>query len=213
MFWEANFVKNFCDIFLLEEKVISKKIYLTEIEGFGEKSISNLLKSINASRNINFDKFIYSLGIRHVGQGIALILSRKFKNLELFCNYFLETNPVDKISGVGDVIIKSIKDYLEEELNISQIRRLEKVIKINYEKKEFNKYSDKIIVITGTFNKYSRKELEQKLIRMGATVSSSVTKKTDYLFSGEAPGSKLEKAKKLGIKIFYLLDVEKEIES
>ena len=213
MFWEANFVKNFCDIFLLEEKVISKKIYLTEIEGFGEKSISNLLKSINASRNINFDKFIYSLGIRHVGQGIALILSRKFKNLELFCNYFLETNPVDKISGVGDVIIKSIKDYLEEELNMSQIRRLEKVIKINYEKKEFNKYSDKIIVITGTFNKYSRKELEQKLIRMGATVSSSVTKKTDYLFSGEAPGSKLEKAKKLGIKIFYLLDVEKEIES
>ena len=213
MFWEANFVKNFCDIFLLEEKVISKKIYLTEIEGFGEKSISNLLKSINASRNINFDKFIYSLGIRHVGQGIALILSRKFKNLELFCNYFLETNPIDKISGVGDVIIKSIKDYLEEELNISQIRRLEKVIKINYEKKEFNKYSDKIIVITGTFNKYSRKELEQKLIRMGATVSSSVTKKTDYLFSGEAPGSKLEKAKKLGIKIFYLLDVEKEIES
>ena len=110
MFWEANFVKNFCDIFLLEEKVISKKIYLTEIEGFGEKSISNLLKSINASRNINFDKFIYSLGIRHVGQGIALILSRKFKNLELFCNYFLETNPVDKISGVGDVIIKSIKE-------------------------------------------------------------------------------------------------------
>ena len=213
MFWEANFVKNFCDIFLLEEKVISKKIYLTEIEGFGEKSISNLLKSINASRNINFDKFIYSLGIRHVGQGIALILSRKFKNLELFCSYFLETNPVDKISGVGDVIIKSIKDYLEEELNMSQIRRLEKVIKINYEKKEFNKYSDKIIVITGTFNKYSRKELEQKLIRMGATVSSSVTKKTDYLFSGEAPGSKLEKAKKLGIKIFYLLDVEKEIES
>ena len=213
MFWEANFVKNFCDIFLLEEKVISKKIYLTEIEGFGEKSISNLLKSINASRNINFDKFIYSLGIRHVGQGIALILSRKFKNLELFCSYFLETNPVDKISGVGDVIIKSIKDYLQEELNMSQIRRLEKVIKINYEKKEFNKYSDKIIVITGTFNKYSRKELEQKLIRMGATVSSSVTKKTDYLFSGEAPGSKLEKAKKLGIKIFYLLDVEKEIES
>ena len=213
MFWEANFVKNFCDIFLLEEKVISKKIYLKEIEGFGEKSISNLLKSINASRNINFDKFIYSLGIRHVGQGIALILSRKFKNLELFCNYFLETNPVDKISGVGDVIIKSIKDYLEEELNISQIRRLEKVIKINYEKKEFNKYSDKIIVITGTFKKYSRKEIEQKLIRMGATISSSVTKKTDFLFSGEAPGSKLEKAKKLGIKIFYLLDVEKEIES
>ena len=213
MFWEANFVKNFCDIFLLEEKVISKKIYLTEIEGFGEKSISNLLKSINASRNINFDKFIYSLGIRHVGQGIALILSRKFKNLELFCSYFLETNPVDKISGVGDVIIKSIKDYLEEELNMSQIRRLEKVIKINYEKKEFNKYSDKIIVITGTFKKYSRKEIEQKLIRMGATISSSVTKKTDFLFSGEAPGSKLEKAKKLGIKIFYLLDVEKEIES
>ena len=213
IFWEANFINNFYDIFLLEEKVVSKKIYLTELEGFGEKSISNLFKAINASRNISFDKFIYALGIRHVGQGIALLLSRRFRKLDLFLNYFLETEAVEKIDGVGDVIIKSIKSYLKQELNLSQIRKLEKVIKINYEKKEVNNYSNKTIVITGTFKKYSRKELENKLIKMGAIVSSSITKKTDYLFCGESPGSKLEKAKKLGIKIFNLLDVEKEIEN
>ena len=78
----------------------------------------NYLNSIKLSRSITFNRFIYSLGIRHVGQGIALIISRKFDSVEKFINYFLTYEPSDSIDGVGEIIIKSIKNYLEEDLKL-----------------------------------------------------------------------------------------------
>ena len=88
LFWEKKIIKNFTDIFLLEEKTINGEVSLKNIEGLGEKSISNLFVSINSSKKITFSRFIYSLGIRHVGQGVALIISRKFDNVEKFIEYF-----------------------------------------------------------------------------------------------------------------------------
>ncbi|MDC3024576.1 NAD-dependent DNA ligase LigA, partial [Alphaproteobacteria bacterium] len=212
IFWEKKIIKNFVDIFLLEEKAKLKKVNLEEIEGFGQKSISNLFASIKLSCNISFDRFLYALGIRHVGQGVALIISRKFGSLEKFINYFLKHGSKESFEGVGEIIIKSIKEYLGKEQNLSQINSLLSFINIKYESYEINKFSDKIIVITGSFKNISRNIITQKLIAMGAKVSSNVSKKTDYLFCGEEPGSKLEKAKKFKIKIFNSEEVEKEFE-
>ena len=186
---------------------------MKNIDGFGEKSISNLFISINSSKKISFNRFIYSLGIRNVGQGIALIISRKFGNVNKFIEYFLRCEDTESIEGVGDIIINSIKSYLNNNNYISQIYALLKYIDIQYESHTNNKFSNKIIVVTGSFKNYSRNDITQKLISMGATVSSSISKKTDYLFCGEEAGSKLEKAKLLKIKILNTIEVEEEIKN
>jgi DNA ligase (NAD+) len=183
-------------------------------EGLGEKSIINLFNSIKLSRSITFDRFIYSLGIRHVGQGIAQIVSRNFDSIDKFINYFINNETTEKsFDGVGEIIIKSIKNYLQEDKNLFQINSLLKYVNVKYERYENNKLSNKVIVVTGSFIKYSRKVISQKLISMGATVSSSISKNTDYLFCGEDPGSKLEKAKQLKIKILFSRDIENIIDN
>ena len=211
IFWNKKFIKNFSDIFLLEDKVINKKIILKDIEGFGEKSISNLFEAINSRRNVAFDRLIYSLGIRHVGQGIALIISRKFQNIEKFLSYFIESKSEEKIEGIGEIIINSVTSYLQNSENFEEIKKLLKIINIKYESNISNKFTNKVIVITGSFQSFSRKVIEKKLIEKGAKISSSVSKKTDFLFCGEDPGSKLEKAEKLNIKILNSEDVIEEI--
>ncbi len=213
LFWEKKIIKNFTDIFLLEEKTINGIISLKNIEGLGEKSVSNLFSSINSSKKITFNRFIYSLGIRHVGQGVALIFSRKFQNVHKFIDYFSKYDDSNSIEGVGEIIIKSIKSYLQNNNYISQIYSLLNHINIQYESHKTNKFSDKVIVVTGSFKNYSRNDITQKLISMGAKVSSNISKKTDYLFCGEEPGGKLEKAKKLKIKILTTTEVEEEINS
>ena len=156
---------------------------MKNIEGLGEKSISNLFASINLSKNITFSRFIYSLGIRHVGQGVALIISRKFDKVEKFIEYFLKYEDTDSIDGVGEIIIKSIKSYLNNNNYISQIYSLLKYINLQYDTHTNNKFSNKIIVVTGSFKNYSRNDITQKLISMGATVSSSISKKLIIYFA------------------------------
>ena len=120
-----------------------------------------------------FNRFIYSLGIRHVGQGVALIFSRKFQNVHKFIDYFSKYDDSNSIEGVGEIIIKSIKSYLQNNNYISQIYSLLNHINIQYESHKTNKFSDKVIVVTGSFKNYSRNDITQKLISMGAKVSSN----------------------------------------
>ena len=213
IFWKKGYILNFHDIFLLEDKIYNKEINLKEIEGFGEKSISNLLSSIKMSKNISFDKFIFSLGIRHVGQGIALILSRKFEDFDKLISFLLNSQSDEKIDGVGDVILNSIKNYFKDEHNLEQVKQLLKIINVNFEKKKSSNFSNKTIVVTGTFKKFPRKKIEKILIEKGAIISSSVSKKTDLLFCGDDPGSKLKKAIKLKIKILKSAEVEEAIKN
>ena len=97
-----------------------------------------------------------------------------------FISYFLKLEANEKIEGVGNVILESVRSYFKNDLNLNEVKNLIEEINIQYIKTENLKFSNKVIVITGSFKKYSRKEIEQKLIRMGATISSSVTKKTDF---------------------------------
>ncbi|MDA9736168.1 NAD-dependent DNA ligase LigA [Gammaproteobacteria bacterium] len=188
-------VLNFADLFRLDIKDI------INLEGFGEKSASNLIKSIQASKDTNLSRFIYSLGIREVGEATAMNLALNFNNI----SKFLAADEQDflEINDIGPVASNYIKEFLASDENINLVKDL---IALGVNPKEMevkndNPFSSKSIVITGSFNNIARSQLKEELIRVGARVSSSVSSKTEYLIAGEKPGSKLKKATDLQITI------------
>ena len=192
---DKNLVLNFADLFRLEIKDI------VDLEGFGEKSATNLIRSIQESRETTLPRFIYSLGIREVGEATAMNLALNFNNI----TNFLSANEEDllEINDIGPVASNFIKEFLAIEENISLVKDLitlgvnPKAVEI----KGDNPFSSKSIVITGSFNSIARSQLKEELIRVGAKVSSSVSSKTEFLIAGEKPGSKLKKASDLQVPI------------
>ena len=192
---DKNLVSNFADLFRLEIKDI------IDLEGFGEKSATNLIQSIKESRETTLPRFIYSLGIREVGEATAMNLALNFNNI----TNFLSANEQDflEINDIGPVASNFIKDFLAEKDNISLVKDLI-FLGVNpkaVEVKEDNPFSSKSIVITGSFSNIARSQLKEELIRVGARVSSSVSSKTEFLIAGEKPGSKLKKATELQVQI------------
>ena len=192
---DKKLVLNFADLFRLDIKDI------INLEGFGEKSASNLIKSIQASKDTNLSRFIYSLGIREVGEATAMNLALNFNNI----SKFLAADEQDflEINDIGPVASNYIKEFLASDENINLVKDL---IALGVNPKEMevkndNPFSSKSIVITGSFNNIARSQLKEELIRVGARVSSSVSSKTEYLIAGEKPGSKLKKATDLQITI------------
>ena len=192
---DKKLVLNFADLFRLDIKDI------INLEGFGEKSATNLIKSIQASKDTNLSRFIYSLGIREVGEATAMNLALNFNNI----SKFLAADEQDflEINDIGPVASNYIKEFLASDENINLVKDL---IALGVNPKEMevkndNPFSSKSIVITGSFNNIARSQLKEELIRVGARVSSSVSSKTEYLIAGEKPGSKLKKATDLQITI------------
>ena len=197
-FYNEGFVKSIVDLYHLEKY----KFELMSMEGFGEKSITNLLDSIEASKSNSLERLLFALGIRYVGKKTAKILAMHYKELDS-----LQTASYDElkdINDVGDIIAKSIVDYFSDENNINTINALKELgINTKYLGKEINtdsNVSGKTFVITGTLSK-PRDYYKEVLESLGAKVTESVTKKTDYVLLGENPGSKYDKAKELGITI------------
>ncbi len=197
-FYNEGFVKSIVDLYHLEKY----KFELMSMEGFGEKSITNLLDSIEASKSNSLERLLFALGIRYVGKKTAKILAMHYKELDS-----LQTASYDElkdINDVGDIIAKSIVDYFSDEKNINTINALKELgINTKYLGKEINtdsNVSGKSFVITGTLSK-PRDYYKEVLESLGAKVTESVTKKTDYVLLGENPGSKYDKAKELGITI------------
>ena len=190
-----NLVSNFADLFRLEKKDI------IDLEGFGEKSATNLIKSIELSKKTTLPRFIYSLGIREVGEATAMNLAINFKGIDNFMDCSQED--LLEINDVGPIASKFITDYLSDKANTDVIRNLlnlgvnPKEVKIEND----NLFSSKSVVITGSFNSIARSQLKEELIRLGARVNSSVSSKTDFLVVGDKPGSKLTKAKELNIRV------------
>jgi len=204
-FWELKFIKSPADIFNLNYQKIEK------IEGWGKLSIKNLQNAINKSKNIFLDRFIYSIGIRHIGQENAKILASFFKNSNNFEELFLIKKRkvilknLDDLDGIGETQIKSIEDFFSNEKNSSIIKSLIAVLNIkNYQKNiKTGKLSNKNIMFTGGFKKMSRSEAKALAEEHGAKILGTVSKKLDFLVIGDSKPTKnkIEKAKELRVNI------------
>ncbi len=204
-FWELKFIRSPGDIFNLDYKKIEK------LDGWGKLSIENLQNAINKSKNITLERFIYSIGIRHIGQENAKILGSFFKKSEKFSELFNEKKRRDilinleDLDGIGDTQIKSIKDFFSNKKNSQIIQHLISVLNIkNFQKIiKIGKLSNKNIMFTGGFEKMSRSEAKALAEENGAKILGSVSKKLDYLVIGNSKPTKkkIEKAKELKVDL------------
>ncbi len=198
-----GFVKTIGDIYeLTEEK-------LTQIEGFKEKSIKNVLQSIENSKETTLARFIFSLGIKHIGEIAAEAIADTVLDLDGFLG--LTEEKLLAIDGIGKIVSESVQEFLSNKENIGEIHRLIKLgVKPKGRQKIDHPFLGKTFVLTGTLKQFGRSEAAELIKQRGGKVSNSVGPGTDYLVVGEEAGSKLEKAKKLGV---YILDESNFISS
>ena len=192
----TNKIKDLADLYKLEYSD------LENLEGFKDKKITNLLNSIENSKNPNFANFVYSLGINGVGEKTAKDLAKRFATLDDLRESSVED--LVAINDIGDIMASSIYDYFRSENGVSVVNNLLSVgITINYENNVNinDNFAGKNVVLTGTLEKFTRDEAKAMLESFGANVVSSVSKKTDIVIAGVSAGSKLTKANELGIKV------------
>lgn len=194
VFLKEGLISEYADIFTL------KKGDLIDLPRFGEKSVLNIIESINSRREISLSRFLISLSILNVGEETAIDIAENFKTLENICDSSEED--FLKIEGIGPIVSKSIYDFFRNKENQRIIKNLLKEVKIISENKSKDKkLAGKTFVLTGTLPTLSRDEAKAKIRELGGDVTSSVSKETDYLLAGESTGSKYDKAIELGIKI------------
>ncbi|MFA5310115.1 MAG: NAD-dependent DNA ligase LigA [Candidatus Paceibacterota bacterium] len=169
------------------------------LERFADKSAKKIVENIQKRKEVSFSRFIYSLGIRNVGQKTSIDLSKKFKSIEDLSKSNIEE--LENISDVGPIVSKSIVEWFKDKDNIKFLKKLKERGVSYFFEKSGNKFSGKTFVITGTLNKMSRELAKEKIISLGGEVSEAVSKNTDYLVLGDSPGSKYEKARDLGVEI------------
>ncbi|MEK7497125.1 MAG: NAD-dependent DNA ligase LigA [Patescibacteria group bacterium] len=179
---------------------IIKPVDLVGLERFAEVSSVKLVEAINKARTISLDKFIYALGIRHVGEQTARAVAEKFGSLANFMS--VEFSEFQKISDVGPVVAQSLFEFVNNKKSQQLVERLLKNgVRVADAKKQAGGLVGKTFVLTGTLLNLTRDEAKQKIIAAGGKVSESVSVKTDYVVAGVEAGSKLEKARKLGVKV------------
>jgi DNA ligase (NAD+) len=198
LFVEMNLLKDYSDIYHLKEK----REDLINIERLGEKSVDNLLTSIEKSKERPFSRVLFAIGIRYVGAGAANKLAAHFGSIENLMN--ASDEQIEEVHEIGPSISGSIKRFFGDKNNVKIIERLRKSglrfeaeIKMNAS----DKLNGKSFVLTGTLSSMSREEAKEKILANGGTVLSAVSKNTAFVVAGENPGSKIDKAMKLGIKI------------
>ena len=207
-FWDLEFIKLPNDIFNLNFETISK------LEGWGSQSAANLKNSINKAKKLKLDKFIYSLGIRHIGQENAKLISEFLGNSS---NFVKLKNPknieeLSNIDGIGETQITSLKNFFKNDLNLKVVSSLTEILifEKNFIKKKGGVFSNKILMFTGKLNNISRAEAKSIVENNGGKIVSNVSKKLDYLITGEKPTSrKIKMANDLKIKILNQIDFEK----
>lgn len=195
---DLGFIKTSADIYSLK----NKRGELISIERMGEKSVDNLLSAIEKSKEQSFAKVLFALGIRYVGAGAAKKLAEGFLSIDELINASEES--ISSIHEIGPSISASVKKYFADEHNLKIINRLKEagLIFISEKKENANLgLSGKTFVLTGTLSKFTRDEASDKITALGGKVTSSVSKNTSFVVVGENAGSKLEKAKSLGVEI------------
>ena len=208
-FYEQGWMKEPADIFTLQER--NSKIHLEEVEGFGDTSVRNLFGAIEARREIPLERFIYALGIRHVGETTAVALARGYGSWDAFlaaCLKLAEGDEetkleLDALDQIGDTVIESLRDYFGEAHNRRRVERLAGEVRIRDAERPRadSAVAGKTVVFTGALETMTRDEAKAMAERLGAKVAGSVSKKTDYVVAGPGAGSKLAEAKKLGLAV------------
>ncbi|MCK1415138.1 NAD-dependent DNA ligase LigA [Bradyrhizobium sp. CW4] len=208
-FFDEGFVKEPADIFTLEKR--NSKLKLEDIEGYGATSVRNLFSAIESRRKIALERFIFALGMRHIGETTALALARGYGSWDAFHDASLKVAKgdedamaeMDALDQIGETVIKSIADYFGESHNRGIVERLTREVEIiDAEKPKSNSaVAGKTVVFTGSLEKMTRDEAKATAERLGAKVSGSVSKKTDLVVAGPGAGSKLAEANKHGVKV------------
>mgnify|MGYP001321825927 CR=1 FL=1 len=175
---------------------------LQPLERFGDKSASNLIREIEASKNIPLEKFLYALGIRHVGNQMAVDIAKQFASLENLLS--AQKGDFDRMYGVGEKVSQSVFEFISDTKNHDLIKNLlQNGIKVSdyHSPVKSNYLEGKTFVVTGVLPTMTRDEMHKKIAQFGGSFSGSVSARTDYVIAGEDAGSKLEKAKKLSVKV------------
>lgn len=198
-FYQRGFLNKISDIY----RLIEYEEELKTLDGFGEKSVNNLIKSIEESKEIPLGKVLFGLGIRHVGSKTASNLARYYGNIDNLINAKYEE--LLEVPDVGDIIAKSVSDYFSDPTNLRLIEELKQhglnMSELNQEPTVDSYFSDKRVVITGSFTSLNREEIKNEIEKLGGNITSSVSKNTDIVIVGEKPGSKYDKALELNIEI------------
>jgi DNA ligase (NAD+) len=198
LFVEKGFLRTYADIYDLKDK----REELITIDRLGEKSVDNLFNAIEESKKQPFEKVLFALGIRYVGSGAARKLADHFLSIGAIMK--ASDKEILEVQEIGPSISGSVREFFSNETNISIIKKLnEHGLNFRSEKKlSINSFfTDKTFVLTGALSNFSREDAGVKIIALGGKVTSTVSKKTDYILTGESAGSKLDKAKRLGVKI------------
>lgn len=223
-FIERGFLKSLEDIYTLDnfasdimnlEDTIERKDGKTYIKKFGEKNYQNLWKSIQDSRNCKLENFLTALGINQIGKSASKVISKHFGGswdsfYQAVCNGFDFTS----LDDFGEVADTSLKSWFADKENLELVEKL--VSYLNFEKMDIqevkdNPFMNKTVVVTGTLLNYSRDSIKEKLESLGAKVTNSISKKTDFLIAGEKAGSKLDKAKSLDVRVLTETEFERLI--
>lgn len=186
---------------------------LKNLERFGQKSIDNILESIEKSKQRPFEKVLFAVGIRHVGDRTAKLLAKHFSSIDELTS--ASQDEIEHVNEIGPKIAESVYDFFRKKSNMELVNKLRKAgLKFESEggkKKGPGKLEGKTFVLTGTLEHYKREEAAEIIESLGGNVSSSVSKKTDYVLAGEEAGSKLTKAKELGVKVIDEKEFEKMV--
>jgi DNA ligase (NAD+) len=203
-FVQKGFLKNCADLYDLH----TRRSEILGLEGWGEKSIQNLLDAVNKSKNRPFGRVLYALGVRHIGASIAQLLVDNFPTIEQLIA--ATEGDLQSVQGIGPRIAESVVRFFEEKHNQQVIRRLAssgvQMRNVKKQVRSSQRFSGKSFVLTGTLASMTREEAKQKIESLGGKIAASVSKKTDFVIVGTDAGSKREKAQTLGIP---LLDEQK----
>jgi DNA ligase (NAD+) len=210
MFFAEGLVRTAADIFTLARRDAKSPQKLAEREGYGETSVRNLFASIEARRHPPLNRFIYALGIRHIGETNARRLARHFGTFDALCKTAIKAGSdfearaeLDAINGLGPTAIKAVVEFFAEPHNEQALDALlAEVMPEPMEAVETTSpVAGKTIVFTGSLEKMTRDEIKAQAERLGAKVAASVSGKTDLVVAGPGAGSKLNKARDLGIEV------------
>jgi DNA ligase (NAD+) len=200
IFLQKGFIKDIADLY----KLIEHKEELIKLERFGEKSINNIINSIEESKKKPFEKVLFAIGIRHIGEKSAKIIAKHFNSIDKLSTASAED--ISSVHEIGPKIAESIANFFKDEKSKILIEKLKKA-GINFKSEKVNEenlnpnFKSKTFVLTGSLENYTRDKATEIIENLGGRVSSSVSKNTDYVLAGAEAGSKLDKARKLGVKI------------